>query len=66
MDFACLRAARQSLIEEGYCLIDDAMPEADIVCLRGWSDDWLGAHGASEEVEVSGFGREDQRHALPL
>ena len=41
MDFACLRAARQSLIEEGYCLIDDAMPEADIVRLRGWSDDWL-------------------------
>lgn len=41
MDQGQLSAARQGLIDDGYCLIDDAMEGADIERLRHWSDDWL-------------------------
>ena len=36
-----LGPAREQLLRDGYCLVDDAMPASDIERLRLWSDDWL-------------------------
>ncbi len=39
---AHLSDTRKRLIEDGYCVVERAMPVADIARLQGWSDDWLG------------------------
>ena len=36
-----VRRARRQLLEEGFCIVDGALPEDKLDALRSWSDEWL-------------------------
>ena len=38
---ATLAAAREKLLEDGYCVVDGQLPDGALERLRRWSDDWI-------------------------
>lgn len=62
LDVQEIKAAREQLLEDGYCLVDGHLPERALAQLRTWSDDWLArtehpAHWKYQgsDVKISGI-----------
>ena len=63
-------AARRSLLDDGYCLVDGQLPAGRLETLRQWSDDWLRRteHPArwkyqGSDIFVSGVRHASKHHA---
>ena len=47
-------AARRQLLEDGYCVVDGALPAGSIKRLQGWSDDWIARTAHSPKWKYQG------------
>ena len=41
LDRRNLSAAREQLLDDGYCVADGRLPDGAVERLRRWSDDWI-------------------------
>lgn len=41
LDHRTTAAAREQLLEDGYCVVDGRLPDGALERLRRWSDDWI-------------------------
>ena len=66
-------AARRQLLDDGFCLVDGALPRGTLAALRTWSDDWLASVKPSpkwkyqgSDIHLGGIRNPPRRHpALP-